>query len=72
MFLIFALLQLTQASFNPGITASFDLNLIREVKNKYFDLIIKEIENKAAEDVVFDGGYLKNNSFSLHSRSEDV
>ena len=71
-----------QNDFNPGITASLDINLVENAKNIYWDVLLQFLENikldpviKFKQDNIMDGalgGQLVGNYLIFSQRSENV
>jgi hypothetical protein len=60
------------ASANPGLTASLDIDLIQQAKDVYFDKILDIIRHVDVPDFKFNGGYVKDNKFSITEDSDNV
>jgi hypothetical protein len=46
------------SAFNPGLTASLDIDIVEQAKDTYFDYILNELKNLDIPDISFDGGHL--------------
>ena len=57
------------ASFDPGVTASLDINVFDQAKDVYFDLIMNVLENVKLPDFPFQkesvNGHMNDNTFGV-------
>lgn len=57
----------------PGIKGSFDIAVLEQAKDVYFDKVVKLINNLTIPDFEDgDGNYLRGNNFVMNERTSDV
>ncbi len=60
-------------SLTPGIKGSFDIAVLEQAKDIYFDKVVQLINNISIPDFEDnDGNYLRGNSFVMNERTSDV
>ena len=64
---------LSLASLAPGIKGSFDIEILEQAKDVYFDKVVQLINNISIPDFEDkDGNYLRGNNFVMNERNSDV
>lgn len=63
--LLATLLTLTIGSQKPGATISLDMRVLAEAKHTLADLVLNSMKKVPIEDITFEEGHLKNNTFSI-------
>lgn len=59
-------------SGSNGVTASLDVDIIEQAKDTYFTTVLNIINGLEIPDIEFDGGYVKENVFTVDEQAFDV